>query len=469
MRYYYWIIAAVLFIFTYAPLQIPSTHIANSQLSSCTIFDSTTQLVTISCGSFRMTDLAASLSNTRAIKLESTGIWLLNADVVVSQGSTLVIDSKDVKWLKINTPYGIQVLGNLVIDSTRVTGWDTSSGNYALTDGQKPRAYLNVPRNAKGQMNITNSEIAYMGYAGYQHHGITYTGGSGSILKNNDIHDVWIGFYSLDARNLIIENNIVHDYARYGIDPHSGTSDVKIRFNTVYNSKDHIGIICSSFCNKIIIENNTLYNVAQEAIMLSEYTSNSTIRNNKVYDSGIGISIYNNTRGINVYDNIISNTQQGINLELNSSDNVITNNIITNSGTFGICQDASSKNNTISTNTIIDSVTPICAKKSSKQLNLSNAITTVQTPKWKIPYWVKNTARWWSSNQIHDSDFTSGIGYLIQTKIIQLPPVTDLPTLTPTIPQWIKTNVGWWADGQLSDDEFVKGLQFLITNGIIKI
>ena len=40
---------------------------------------------------------------------------------------------------------------------------------------------------------------------------------------------------------------------------------------------------------------------------------------------------------------------------------------------------------------------------------------------------------------------------------------------TQEIPSWIKNNAGWWADGLINDSDFVSGIQYLITNGIMKV
>ncbi len=37
------------------------------------------------------------------------------------------------------------------------------------------------------------------------------------------------------------------------------------------------------------------------------------------------------------------------------------------------------------------------------------------------------------------------------------------------IPTWIKNNAGWWAEGRIGDSDFVSGIQFLITEGIMQI
>ena len=44
-------------------------------------------------------------------------------------------------------------------------------------------------------------------------------------------------------------------------------------------------------------------------------------------------------------------------------------------------------------------------------------------------------------------------------------------TIEPTqnIPSWIKNNAGWWSDGQIGDSDFVSGIQWLVSNGIMKV
>lgn len=38
----------------------------------------------------------------------------------------------------------------------------------------------------------------------------------------------------------------------------------------------------------------------------------------------------------------------------------------------------------------------------------------------KIPFWIKNNARWWADDKISDTDFVSGLQYLIDKKIFQI-------------------------------------------------
>lgn len=88
-----------------------------------------------------------------------------------------------------------------------------------------------------------------------------------------------------------------------------------------------------------------------------------------------------------------------------------------------------------------------------------------------IPEWVKNNAKWWSEGRIGDSDFVSGIQFMIKEKIINIP---DLPeqsseTAEEKVPDWIRNNAGWWADGLITEDDFVKGIEYLVEQGIIRV
>lgn len=86
----------------------------------------------------------------------------------------------------------------------------------------------------------------------------------------------------------------------------------------------------------------------------------------------------------------------------------------------------------------------------------------------QIPFWIKNTAKWWYEGKIADSEFTKGIQYLIQNKIM-IVPTSNSTTKENKIPTWVKNNAGWWANGTISDNEFVAGIQYLINAGIIYV
>lgn len=92
------------------------------------------------------------------------------------------------------------------------------------------------------------------------------------------------------------------------------------------------------------------------------------------------------------------------------------------------------------------------------------------TTEAKVPSWIKNNAKWWAQKQIGDSDFLSGIQFMIKEKIILVSgKSTGTSQANAPVPDWIRNNAGWWADDKISEDEFVKALEFLINNGIIVV
>ena len=85
----------------------------------------------------------------------------------------------------------------------------------------------------------------------------------------------------------------------------------------------------------------------------------------------------------------------------------------------------------------------------------------------QVPSWLKSNAKWWSTGQLNDSEFATGIKFLMDAQIITIPDNQMKSTTEIQTPVWIKTTAGWWSDGLVSDAEFVSGLQHLVNNGLI--
>lgn len=89
----------------------------------------------------------------------------------------------------------------------------------------------------------------------------------------------------------------------------------------------------------------------------------------------------------------------------------------------------------------------------------------------QIPEWIRGNAEWWANGAIGDSDFVTGIQYLIKEGIMTIPE-TAKPQGggdSKEMPTWIKNNADWWAQGLITDGDFVKGIQYLVEQGIIEV
>jgi poly(beta-D-mannuronate) C5 epimerase len=266
----------------------------------------------------------------------------------------------------------------LKIDSAKVTSWNPNTNNYTTSqdsdrNGQDvsigtPRPYIVVADDATGTTDIANSELAYLGYeAGYGEGrtGLRYEAGDGSIIRGNEIHDLYFGLYTRGVGGMIIESNHIHDNIHYGLDPHTGTHDMIIRNNTVHDNGS-TGIICSLDCYNISIDNNKVYNNTKSGIMFSRNMYDSISANNIVSneDNGIVISESHNNE---VYNNIVSDSGTGIDIDEDSFGNAVYNNTIMNipePAEALYLRDGASQQNTLYSNILIN--------ESGQEISLDN-------------------------------------------------------------------------------------------------
>ena len=131
----------------------PSSNEGNTIPSSppgCISYNTSTRTISVSCSSSRLTDIDNKLHDISVLSKQSpSGVWLLSANLVIAKGATFHIDSTDTKWLKINSKvdrsggpkigpaYIIDVFGSLKIDSVKITSWDPTTNNYAITNGSR--------------------------------------------------------------------------------------------------------------------------------------------------------------------------------------------------------------------------------------------------------------------------------------------------------------------------------------------
>ena len=85
-----------------------------------------------------------------------------------------------------------------------------------------------------------------------------------------------------------------------------------------------------------------------------------------------------------------------------------------------------------------------------------------------VPAWVKNTAGWWATDAISETEFVNAVGFLVKENIIRVN-VLQASETSQSVPEWVKNTAGWWANNQISEKEFVNAIGFLVNTGIIII
>jgi parallel beta-helix repeat protein len=340
---------------------ISANAAAAASIAACISYDQSSSSIIVRCNASKILDIYNILKgrpNTISKENVSSKVWILNANLVIENGATLYINSTDTSWLKINSTdgiaHGIVAHGNLVIDSVKITSWDVSKHDYATTDdiGTIPRSYILV-KQGTGTTNISNSEIAYLGYLHEDSFGLVYNSGAGSTILNNKIHDLLYGFYSKskNAYNITIKNNEIYRNGFYGIDPHIDSRNLIISNNKIYGNGKH-GIVCSANCYNIVIESNRVFNNVNDGIVLNDNVSHSTVRNNVVYNNRDNQIVLQNLANYNyIYLNSVKGGRTGIRIS-ESSNNTIQNNSILDPSQYGIHLLRSASENIIASNNV---------------------------------------------------------------------------------------------------------------------
>lgn len=287
--------------------------------------------------------------------------WILRSNLRLTEGARLNLHGSpvggDVDQLRLASPgllgdpiYIRAHWGFIDIRNTSITSWNESAGGPQLDDGDgrsyiHARSFLDGSTPRESYMDITNSDIGYLGYHSAEAYGLVWkvlghqeglydqvkVGGN---VRNNNIHHNYMGFYSYGAEGMDISNNNIHHNISYGIDPHDDSDYLNITGNHSHHNGRH-GIICSRRCNNLLIADNKVNNNLH-GIMLHRDVTDSIVENNIVYDNpdtGIVLfeSHFNTVRNNEVYQN-----KNGIRLSLGSHHNLIENNTVRDNNRYGL-------------------------------------------------------------------------------------------------------------------------------------
>ena len=334
----------------------------SSSVPRCANYDSKSNIINVTCNT-NLSGIYKDINNRKILQKNPNGVWVLNASIVVNPQSKITINNSDTSWLKITNknatePNYISILGSAQIDHIKITSWNPSLNDTIKqnVDGSSPRPYIMAIK-AVGNVDISNSEVAFLGYNLYPSNGLVYErGGNGSNIINNNFHNMWDGFYSNHVGFVTIKNNTYHDNLRNGVDTESGSHDFNIIGNLAYNN-NAIGITCSENCYNILFDSNTLHNNNIAGLMFSLQANNSIAKKNFVYNEKVGISLYSSSNNA-VYNNLLRFNNIDIFVGGNSTDNRIYNNTLMDSN-IGLNFADNPKNNQLENNPVNNITTSI--------------------------------------------------------------------------------------------------------------
>lgn len=311
--------------------------------------------VFIENGHMTLAEVAAGLPKD-VLEEVAPGVYVARLPILVRHGASLLI-GKSVKQLRLSQDRGalLAVEGTMFITGSEVLGWNEAKSSPSKF--KTPKEYRPFIVGWGGsKIYIAKSRIANMGYASTKAYGLTMSQYSNSMIQRHvwpkptgwivesEIEDMWYGFYTWEADDVVLRGNTLKNNILYGFDPHDRSKRLIIADNEVYGTKKKHGIIISRNVDDSWIIGNKTHNNALSGIVLDRQCSNTVIANNQAYKNGSdGIVISESSRNL-IWNNLVSgNKHHGIRLR-NSMDVRIQDNFaIANglAGVYGVSRDLS--------------------------------------------------------------------------------------------------------------------------------
>ena len=363
-------------------------------------YDRSTGTIVLSAGTdVTLSALSDAVGEPAALRRTAPGEWLLAANLEVQTGATLRIDAPDVRWLKLRSDAGgfvslRAVGGRLDVNGSCITSWDEGQGrvDVAHEDG---RSFLLARDGA--QMRIDRAQLRYLGFGEVESYGLSWrTAGTSGSLTNSTVSDLYFGLYTYGVDGLVVTDNEVMNSVLYGIDPHTGTRNIRIERNRVHDNgkhgiilaedctdsvirdnlvyrNDHHGIVLYKRSDRNVVENNESFDNAAQGININESTDN-TVRGNRVYGNETGIDIGQGSRGTVLDRNDVrANKQDGIRLVTESQQSMLTGNVVGGNTRYGLYVDTGGSFR-LTGNTIFDNRTGLLFKGSEAGLEGDNDV-----------------------------------------------------------------------------------------------
>jgi mannuronan 5-epimerase len=295
-------------------------------------------------------------------------VWLLSANLLLTNGGALRLYGRraggDVDELRLRSdnppgPAGVISLtadhGVLDIRSTRVWSWDTAADGPDLEYESYGRAFIrarsrlrsNVLTRLESRLDVTDSEIAYLGYDANESYGLVWKVVApdayvfnhvrvyGNVVRSR-IHHNYFGLYAAGARGNEWIGNDVHHNVQYGLAPHTRSDDLLIDANDVHDNGNH-GITVRQHCARVRIRNNRVWGNRAGGLTLHRGSDGGFVTGNQVFrNAGSGITIYDSA-GVTVRANTVAdNGQSGIQLAMDAARNRVEDNEISGNRFYGL-------------------------------------------------------------------------------------------------------------------------------------
>ncbi len=255
-----------------------------------------------------LTQVSIDINNASALQDLGGGEWLLNAYLINNNtANTFYMNSSDVTWLKINSTYSWYYLTNSIteINDTKITSWSTST-NVVLTTGN--RGYV-LADGASSFLNITNSNLSYLGSSATNKFGVTYANNSNSNVSNSYFIRNTRGINLVNSNNSIFNNNTFFGSVSGGVDLTSSNNNTFT--NNLMQGEGGSGsgmVLVSSNYNNFSNNNMTTNSGSTGRGLDYGSSSSNTFLSNQISSSGANAALYSNAATVSNSNTFENNT-----------------------------------------------------------------------------------------------------------------------------------------------------------------
>ncbi len=308
-------------------------------------------------------------------------VWYLSASIYLGSGVSFTLDKNEVSWFQMASSHDsyVDIRGyntKVSINGVKITSWDKSANDYDknLDDG---RSYIMVKDGSR--MDITDSELAYLGFARSldmpaSPYGVSWKmsrGKWGTTLLTGEVvgsqfHHNYFGAYTFGATGMMWKGNKFYNNVRYGLDPHDDSNGFLVADNESYANGTH-GIIFSKRCRFNTIVDNYSHDNTLHGIMLHEASNDNLISGNRLENNHNGIALWHSSNNL-IKDNTVVNNKQGIRANSESNTNTIVHNTITKTAGYALYFYSGSRGNSVYDNTIQESGVAVYLKSSENSI-----------------------------------------------------------------------------------------------------
>jgi parallel beta-helix repeat protein len=215
-----------------------------------------------------------------------------------------------------------------------------------------------------GSHDVT--QLHFLGHGDVESYGLSWrTAGTGGAITDSLVSHLYYGLYTYQVSGLEVLDNEFRDNVLYGIDPHTGSSNLAIERNVVHDNGKH-GIILAEDCVDSVIRDNVVYRNAHHGIVLylgSDHnvvagnatfanasqginvneSAGNVLRGNEVYGNGeTGVGVTQLAEGNVVEGNQVrDNRQDGVRVVSESAGTAVRDNVIAGNARYGVYVDTS--------------------------------------------------------------------------------------------------------------------------------